>query len=66
MSFQNEVDSQRVSNIVTAFRRELWMPLTVNRDFFLLDGQHRMATALLLGLRYVDVVVQDTELLEKD
>jgi ParB-like chromosome segregation protein Spo0J len=33
------------------------MPILVNTDFFLLDGQHRLQVAKKLGLKYVDVAI---------
>lgn len=62
-SYQNQISKQSVQNIVSNFDRELWMPITVNKELYLLDGQHRLAVAKQLGLNYVDVVIQDTDLL---
>lgn len=62
-SYQNHVSELAVENIVSNFDKELWMPITVNQDFYLLDGQHRLAVAKQLGLNYIDVVIEDTELL---
>jgi hypothetical protein len=62
--YQNEVDNSLVLDIVLNFNHELWIPLTINQAYYLLDGQHRLAAAQQLGLEYIDVVIQDTELLE--
>lgn len=62
-SYQNEVSESTVLDIAYNFDDELWMPITVNQKYYLLDGQHRLAVAKRLGLEYIDVVVQDTELL---
>ncbi len=63
LSYQNEVSDPAVMNIVLNFDRELWIPITVNKDYYLLDGQHRLLAAKQLGLNYIDVVIQDTEML---
>lgn len=66
LSYQNEVSDPAVMNMVLNFDRELWMPITVNKDYCLLDGQHRLAVAKQLGLNYIDVVIQDTVLLQSE
>jgi ParB-like chromosome segregation protein Spo0J len=33
----------------------------VNRDFFLLDGQHRLAAAQNMKLKFLDVVIDNGE-----
>jgi len=62
-SYQNKVSESAVLDIVLNFDDELWMPITVNQEYYLLDGQHRLAAAKHLGLEYIDVVIQNTELL---
>ena len=56
-SFQNEVSLSQVSSMVEEFNVDYWIPITVNPEYFLLDGQHRLKTAERLGLKYIDVVV---------
>lgn len=63
LTYQNEVSERTVLDMALNFDRELWMPITVNKEYYLLDGQHRLAVAKRLRLNYIDVVVQDTELL---
>lgn len=58
-SFQNKVDLEQVDSMVAEFTINLWIPITVNPDGFLLDGQHRLKTAEKLGLNYIDVVVDN-------
>jgi ParB-like chromosome segregation protein Spo0J len=41
-----------------------WIPITVNKELYLLDGQHRLEAAKRMKLKYIDVVIQNTELLE--
>lgn len=63
MSFANEVSDEQVKTIIEHFDLFAWLPVTLDKDFYLLDGQHRLAVARLIGLKYLDVVIQDTELL---
>jgi len=56
-SFQNEVSPSLVDFIVENFDKDFWMPILVNSDFFLLDGQHRLLVAKKLGLKYIDVAI---------
>lgn len=58
LSFANEVDTSQVLHMLVNFDQELWMPVLVDRNLFLLDGQHRLAVARQLCLKYIDVVVQ--------
>lgn len=60
----NGVSYETVQRIVTEFELTAWIPITVTKDFFLLDGQHRLEAAKRMNLKYIDVVIQDTELLE--
>lgn len=62
-AFDNEVSASRVLEMLVNFDRELWVPILVDKDYFLLDGQHRLAVARQLGLKYVDIIVEDTALL---
>lgn len=56
-SFPNDVSPSFVDFIVENFDIDFWMPILVNPDFFLLDGQHRLQVAKKLGLKYVDVAI---------
>ena len=58
-SFQNEVDPQQVDFIANNFDIDFWMPIRVDPDYFLLDGQHRLQVARRLGLKYIDVVIDN-------
>ena len=60
-SFQNEVDMDAVEYLCENFEIGAWYPVMVNPDFFLLDGQHRLAAAQKMGLQYIDVVVDNGE-----
>lgn len=56
-SWQNEVDPVQVTFITENFDEDFWMPITVNPDYYLLDGQHRLQVARNLGLKYIDIVI---------
>ena len=60
-AFQNEVNWTEVEYISKNFEIGAWFPIMVNRDFFLLDGQHRLAAAQRMKLQYLDVVIDNGE-----
>jgi len=64
--YQNEVSQSDVLYMLMNFDRDAWMPITINKNYYLLDGQHRLELARLMGMLYIDTVIQDTELLEGD
>jgi hypothetical protein len=61
-SFQNEVSLRQVEGMVKEFTEGGWYPVMVNSDYFLLDGQHRLATAKKMKLKYIDVVVDNGDM----
>ncbi len=63
MSFQNEVCQSVVSDILNYFDLYCWIPITLDKEFYLLDGQHRLSAAKRMNLEYIDVVIQDDDLL---
>ncbi len=54
----NEVDDAEVLRMLLNFDPECWLPITVNEDYYLLDGQHRLKVARQLCLKYIDVIVE--------
>jgi uncharacterized protein (DUF1015 family) len=56
--FQNEVDIGEIDYMVKHFHRGAWYPVMLNQNFYLIDGQHRIAAAKKLGLKYIDVTIQ--------
>ncbi len=65
-SYQNDVSKSDVLYMLVNFDREIWIPITLNKDYYLLDGQHRLELARQMGLSYIDVVIEDSELLKGD
>jgi ParB-like chromosome segregation protein Spo0J len=64
-SFHNEVDPTEVERICKDFHIEVWYPIMVNSEYFLLDGQHRLAAAKRMKLKYIDIVVDHGEIIEE-
>ena len=56
-SFQNDVNWSEVEYMSKNFEKGAWFPVMVNPNYFLLDGQHRLATAQKMKLKFIDVVV---------
>jgi hypothetical protein len=52
-----QVSRSRVDFIVKNFDIDFWMPILINSEYFLLDGQHRLEVAKKLGLKYIDAVI---------
>jgi len=44
-AWQNKVNPIHVDFIVENFDSDFWMPIIVNPDYYLLDGQHRLQVA---------------------
>lgn len=63
-SYQNEVFQSDVLYMPMNFDRDAWMPITINKNYYLLNGQHRLALAEKMGMLFIHAIVQDTELLE--
>ena len=63
-AFDNAVNMGDVCYMLMNFDKVLWAPVTVNTDYYLLDGQHRLALAEKLGLSYIDVMIEDKSKME--
>jgi len=63
MSYPNPVYEDIVCSIIEDFDELGWIPVTINKDYYLLDGQHRLEAARRMGLEFIDAVIEDTELL---
>lgn len=57
-AFQNEVDEQQVNHMIENFDEEVWQPIHVNQDYYLLDGQYRLSLACRTGMKYIDVIME--------
>ena len=55
--WENEVDLAHVDFILKNFDPDFWMPILINGDCFLLDGQHRLQVAKRMGLEYIDAII---------
>ena len=56
-SFCNEISQNEVKNIAYNFHKNAWEPITLDEDFYLKDGQHRLEAAKLMGLKYIDAFI---------
>lgn len=61
MSFQNPIYEDTVQTILENFNEWAWFPILINKDCFLLDGQHRMEVARRLNLRFIDAIIDNQE-----
>lgn len=61
-SFQNEIGSTAVEWICKEFHVGAWYPIMVNSEYFLLDGQHRLAAAKKMKLKYIDIVIDSGDI----
>jgi len=62
-AYQNDVLQSDVLYMLMNFDREVWMPITINKNYYLLDGQHRLELARQIGLSFIDVIIENSELL---
>lgn len=58
-SWKNNVDPAKVDFITENFDLDFWMPIIVNPEYYLLDGQHRLRVAKKMGLKYIDVAISN-------
>lgn len=65
-AYQNEVSQSEVLYMLMNFDRSVWMPITINKDYYLLDGQHRLEVARQMGLSFIDVIIQVSDPLNGD
>ena len=59
LDYANPIYEETVENIVYFFHKNAWEPITVDNDFYLKDGQHRLAAAKAMGLKYIDAFIYD-------
>lgn len=54
---RNKVDKNEVLYMLMNFDKEAWMPVTLDENYFLTDGQHRLELARQFGMEFIDVVI---------
>lgn len=54
---RNRVDKKEVLYMLMNFNKDAWMPVTLDKNSFLVDGQHRLELAKQLGLEFIDAVI---------
>jgi hypothetical protein len=59
----NDIYPETVNSIVSDFQIDSWDPISVDDEYFIRDGQHRLAAAKKMGLKFIDVLVLDYEYL---
>ncbi len=58
-NYPNPISIQQVLEMLDEFYPFGFIPIRINEDGNLLDGQHRLKFALMCGLKYVDVWVDN-------
>lgn len=56
LSYANDVREKDVDIIVSEFLLEAWEPIFISEEGYLIDGQHRLAAARKMKLKYLDVI----------
>lgn len=56
LAYANDLRESDVDLIVSEFLYEAWEPIFISEEGFLLDGQHRLAAAKKMKLKYLDVI----------
>ncbi len=62
LAFANEISDWTVNNIVNNFHLEGWEPISVDSEYYIRDGQHRLAAAKKMGLEFIDVLMLNDNL----
>ncbi len=57
-SYHNQIDLENVKRIIDNFNIDMWDPILLNENYYLLDGQHRLEIAKRLNLTHIDVIIQ--------
>ena len=63
---RNKIDTNNILYMLMNFSREAWMPITLDVDYFLTDGQHRLELARQFGMEFIDVVILDDKKLKTE
>lgn len=62
----NKVDKKEVLYMLMNFNKDAWIPITLDKDYFLTDGQHRLELARQFGMEFIDVVILDEKKLNQN
>lgn len=65
-SFKNKINELTIEKIINNFDFDFWEPILLSDDYYLLDGKHRLKVAQKLGLKYIDVIIQDKNTIYRD
>lgn len=65
-SLRNKVDKKEVLYMLMNFNKEAWMPIIMDKDYFLTDGQHRLELARQFGIEFIDVIILDEKKLKQN
>lgn len=61
VSFANDIIEDTVDTIVHHFDGDWWLPIFIDKDYCIRDGQHRITAAKKMGLKYIDVLLLNEE-----
>ncbi len=64
LDYSNDIYEETVNEIINNFHIEGWEPIFITPDFYLSDGHHRLKAAKKMGLKYIDVVIVEYEMLK--
>lgn len=62
MAWPNPVYEEKVEIILEHFDLDQWVPVLLDQQGFLMDGQHRLEVARRLNLKFIDIAIEDRDL----
>ena len=54
---RNDLKCSDVLQMLMNFDQDAWIPITLDKKYCLIDGQHRLAMAHKMCLKYIDAVI---------
>lgn len=60
-AYKNEIYKGTIDKIVHGFDIDFRDPILINKDWFLLDWQHRLAACKMLWIDFIDALVQNND-----
>jgi len=60
---RNKIGTNETLCMLVDFHQEGWMPIIIDKNYNLVDGQHRLAFADQMCLEYIDVAIFDESLM---